>query len=421
MSARPRFKQLFPPLWWQFMLSRHDFLLRIAPNTRYKCKDYDQSHYPPPGYGLPPGSSLHNNKRFIPTHQYALFLFPGKLAHSFLWFSILLPLLIFLPVFDVFFPLPFFSFEIPAYAFCIFSYWLFSYLFYLILYHYLMPPVLSSVWEKWPVPANHLFLSVPHQVSVYEKWDTEQENIYWQPDEINHLYRQTSEFAPDTQSLQEILLNFAVFEFFFKRPNPPVNRVHETRTDANDTLADNPSVVNPPAWQQVPNKAAQAASYEKIIKEKEWYTYLFTPVWMNYGLIIIALLFLVLLPVCSNSPDRTWIPFANLPYNFIPVILLWLLLSFRYMTKIIHSLENMHRKIRKGAFDAHLELVPQPILQALSNIPEPHHIEAGIQHIKRTMGWISSIALIGFLAIVEIFSQAYGSNPAIFTFGTCSA
>ena len=91
------------------------------------------------------------------------------------------------------------------------------------------------------------------------------------------------------------------------------------------------------------------------------------------------------------------------------------------MTKIIHSLENMHRKIRKGAFDAHLELVPQPILQALSNIPEPHHIEAGIQHIKRTMGWISSIALIGFLAIVEIFSQAYGSNPAIFTFGTCSA
>ena len=397
MQKKGTFKWFMPPLWWQFMRSKHNFLLRIAPNSRYKHKEHDQSYYPPPGYGIPPGSLSHNNS-FTPQHSYALFLFPGNILFSFLWYSIILPFFIFIPVYRTQISLPFFDFGISAYAVFICVYWLFSYLFYLLLYHHFMPPVLSSVWEKWPVPANHLFLSVPHHVCVREKWTKEDEDIYWQPDVQNDMRRQTSEFAPDTQSLQEILLNFAVFEFFFERPSSEA------------TTLDN---------------RHKLISYENIIKEKSWYYYLFTPIWLNFLMITVSLLILVLLPVYlpDKSPcDMTakdWIPIANLPYNFIPVIIIWFILSLSYMSKMITSLDHMHKKIRKGFFNAHLEYVPQAILQELSNIPEPEHIDEGMKYIKRILGWISSIALIGFFAILEVLSQAYGNQPITFAIGAC--
>ena len=165
MSAKKKWGSFhFPPspLWWQFIRSRHDFLLKISPSSRYRHGEYDKSYYPPPGYGTPPGAS--KNPGFTPRHQYALFLYPGKLAFYFLLFSLLLPCCIFLPFWETLIQIPFTEYKTSAYAFFISLFWLVSYLFYLFLYHYIMPPVLSGVWEKWPLPANHLFLSVPHHL-----------------------------------------------------------------------------------------------------------------------------------------------------------------------------------------------------------------------------------------------------------------
>lgn len=409
-------RRIFPwrPLWWQFMRSRHDFLLRVSPNSHYKYKEYAQSTYPPPGYGLPPGNrNTSPQKAFQPKHQYALFLFPGKLVQYFLWFSLLLPPFIFLPLLNQTITLPVKDISISAYIVSICTFWLISYLFYLFLYRYFIPPVLSRVWEKWPTPANHLFLSVPHHVCVYEKHSKEDENIYWQPDKQSPLYRQTSESAPDTQNLQEVLLNFAVFDFFFKRP-----QAQPKDQENNDTHA-----ASHPESNLQPVINMLAGNLDKTIKENHWFFYLFTPIWLNYGLIVLSLLILTFWPTVIPSTKYalqcaeaalTWSPGANLPYNFISVILTWLFLSFIYMKKIIGSLEKMHRQIRQGTLDAHLELVPQPILKELTNIPAPQHIDSGIQHIKRTMGVISSVGLVAFLGIIEIFSQAYGSSPDCF-------
>ena len=68
-----KMKKLFlPPMWWQYARSKSDFLLRVGPLSKYQERNMPSSHYPPPGYGTPPGSPVPKNA-FVPSYRYGFF------------------------------------------------------------------------------------------------------------------------------------------------------------------------------------------------------------------------------------------------------------------------------------------------------------------------------------------------------------
>ncbi len=410
MPNKKKWSLFFPPLWWQYMRSNSDFLLCIRPLSKYPKKIYN-SHYSPPGYGIPPGSTQQAHC-FHPKHLYGLFLFPGKIVQWFFLFAAILPFFVFVPfLFSSSSQSP----SLTTYSIYIGAFWLLSYLFYIVLYRVRMSPVLSNAWEKWPTSAYHLFLSVPHHVSIKEKkWDkNEDEYLYWHPDIQGNMFRQTTEFAPNTQSLQEVILDFAIFEFFFQRPDKEEAKEKNEQADKEN------------------DEKARFERHEKAINEKNWYLYLFSPIWLNYILILFFLMVMTYYSIdvsdlaktcvelnCTSaqvSNQNYWRPSTVLPYSFMPVILIWFALSLWYTRSILNGLEQLHKKVRQGAFNTHLDLVPQQILNELANIPSSEQVNAGMQNIKKLISVISGIALIGFLGLLEVLSQAYGSAPTFFS------
>jgi len=395
-----RIRRLFSsPLWWQHMWSDSDFLLRIGALSKYQSKKVPKSTYSPPGYGLPPGR-LEEEELSPPKKQsrYGLFLFPGRISKWFLRISLSLPFLIFSPF--LIHEANKYCYGIYFYVPAIMIYWALSLGIYYWAYYKRMSPVLSKAWEKWPPAAYHLFLSVPHKITLEKQDKNKDEFLYWQPDVHSNMSRQTTVFAKNTQSLQEVILNFSIFEFFFQRPEKKTQSKIEMLKNESDKQQDDQET--------------------DVINGRNWFSYFFTPIWVSYALILFFLFFMTALPVKAldqhSNQAHSWFVLANLPYNFLPVIVIWFVFSLFYIQHIISGLEDLHNKVREGVFDSHLERVPQAILQELANIPKEQHINEGIQYIKRAMGWLSSIALLGFLGLLEVLSQGYGSQAMYFYF-----
>ena len=96
-------------------------------------------------------------------------------------------------------------------------------LFYFFIYRCSIPPVLNNVWPLWPEPSYRLLQSVPHKVTLSSKDEgLQSDSLYWSPREKRSqvpLFRQPQEYAQETPTLQNVLLDFAIFElFFFSKP-----------------------------------------------------------------------------------------------------------------------------------------------------------------------------------------------------------
>ena len=391
------FRFLYRLNWWQFLFSRSDFLLSVRPKPWgiFRKNSQNSRYFPPPGYGIPPGhKGLLGSGFYTPKNEYGVYLYPAKLQILFFLFSVFLPLSLFLPLLR--------EGQSGSYWGMMFVYWLLSFSMYYFLFNKLMPVSLDNVWKKWPIPAYELFLSVPHTVHVsrsdrYTKekkvYKKVRRHIFWNPDVQRPMYRQSTEHSPDMQSLQELILNLALFEFLFHKKKP-----------TNDFSKDNV---------QQKNSITRAM---ETLREERWFIYLFAPVWINFFLISVSLSAFVMLKtvICAESGD--WHVVANFPYNFLFSIFTWVLLTAFYVVKILSSLKQLSKKIREGYFNAQLQLIPQQILNELSYIPSHEEIETGMLHLRKIFGWISSVALIGFLAVLEVLSQAYGSSIVFFTF-----
>jgi len=383
-------------LWWQFLFSKSDFLLTIRPKAwqLHGTKHLRSLSFPPPGYGVPLGYKTNN---YQPKKEYALFLLPGALQLWFLAFTISLPIFLFLPLIR-----NKTGEDWSSYLGMIFIYLLVSLAIYYILYKKIISPSLTSVWEKWPIPAYELFLSVPHSVHISrcdnpdKKYKPIKKHVFWRPDVKSAMYRQSTEHSPDMQTLQELILNLAIFEFLF-------HKQEKQSSTKNDKLLEKDTI-----------------STMKTIREQNWYLYLFAPVWINFLLISLSLLMFVSLTtnVQPTYPNQThsWSIIANFPYNFLFAIFTWFILTAFYFAKVLNSLSVLSKKVQKGYFNAHLELIPQQILNELSYIPSHGEIETAMLHLRKMLGWISSVALIGLMAVLEVLSQAYGDSTVIFNF-----
>lgn len=388
------------PYRWQYLTSKSNFLLAIRPKPWqfFKNKSVPSVHFPPPGYGIPSGyENLVPPTSYHPQREYALYLLPGKLSLLFIVFALILPWFIFSPLKG--------DEGGDMYLMMVCIYIAASFALYYFLFVKIMPESLSNVWKKWPIPAYELFLSVPHSIYIsrsdrYDKDKTKKgiaqykkikQSIFWRPDVKSPMWRQSTEYSPNMQTLQELVLNLALFELLFhKKTNDDKN--NEQEFNQND-----------------------AFSSLKTLHEMRWYLYLFAPIWVNLFLILSSLVFFISIKatLCDASE---WHLIANFPYNFISVISLWYIFTVLYSIYILNYLNELSEKLRKGIFRDKLHLIPPQILDELSYIPSHREVEAAMHHLRRALAWISSVVFVALMSILEVLSQAFGNQSAIFNF-----
>jgi hypothetical protein len=446
----------------QYTFPKTTFLLCVRPkNTLFKELFLKKTqpiakNFPPPGYGIPPGYDDFVKKyNYKPSKEYGLYLCPGRINAAFYFLTWLLAGLIFTP----------FLYEFGySYVALIITYYLLGYSLYKFLFTKMMPTSLTQVWEKWPIPAYELFLSVPHSVSVswhdrltrikktscknneHDKdalptnYQKPQKYIFWNPDTKTPMWRQSTESSPNMHTLQELILNLAVFEFLFHR-----NNHQSVSQDLSETS-------NPKPLERVTPKV-------ESIREYHWYFFLFSPILINLLLILLSIfLFSALkgeeaiqcssikpsseiqkqihttcitknyqyssqcssIELCSELQRKAYETciekgyqfssgfrlLLHFPYNIVIAVLTWFLFTLFYVSWILESLTDLSKKIRQDYFNAHLELIPQQILNQLSYIPTQQQIDSGIAYVKTILNWSSSIVFLGLMAVLEIFSQS---------------
>ena len=386
----------YRPYGWEYLRSNSIFLLAVRPKPWqiFRKKSSSSSHFPPPGYGIPPGhENLVSADNYHPSREYALYLLPGRLIFWFLLFGLVLPWFIFGPL----------KGSNVSYLLMILIYMFFSVIIYYVLFIKLIPPSLANVWKKWPIPAYGLFLSVPHSVSIsrcdqytvdekekgLEQYKKIDQYIFWRPDVKSPLWRQSTEYLPDMQKLQELVLSLALFELLFHK---------KIKSKRNKKI-----------------KQDDEFSSLKTLHEMRWYSYLFAPIWINLFLISLSLLFFVSLKVYIYKPESFHL-IANFPYNFIFAVSSWYIFTVFYSVYILNYLKSLSENLRKGAFKDKLHLIPAQILDELSYIPSHREVEAAMHHLRKTLGWISSVVFIALMSILEVLSQAFGNSHIIFNF-----
>jgi len=410
--------------------------------------------FPPPGYGIPPGyEDCIKEYNYKPNKEYGLYLFPGRINAAFYFLTLLLSGLLFTP----------FLYESgSSYTVLIVTYCLLGYIIYKFLFTRMMPVSLTQVWEKWPIPAYELFLSVPH--SVYISWHDRltyikktpckndecdkdvlptnyqkpQKYIFWNPDTKTPMWRQSTESSPNMHTLQELILNLAVFEFLFHRND------HQSASQPSNETSQQKQFITPKV---------------ESIREYHWYFFLFSPILINLLLILLSIFFFSALKgeeaiQCSSlepsskiqeKMNKTCIEknyqyssqcyslkssydgkikayndcnekgyqfssgfrlLLHFPYNIVIAVLTWFLFTLFYVSWILATLTDLSKKIRHDYFNAHLDLIPQQILNQLSYIPTQQQIDSSIAYVKTILNWSSSIVFIGLMAVLEIFSQS---------------
>jgi len=234
-----------------FFFSKNDFILKVGPLDNWYTRifrfimrtEVERNYFPPPGYGIPP-KFLNSQNPYV---EYGLFLWPGKLTREFFYFILLVNSIALLPYLSPWLRNYSIGYSIGL---VILVSLIVSLLFRAVFM--LIPPVLSQVWQKWPESQYDKFLTVPHKVNLkYSDKNRKHEGIYWRPDKATPMRHQSSTYASGMNTLQEVMLHLAIFDFFFSKK--------EVSDEEN--------------------------SYQSI-RIKNWIIYLLSPVWISYGLLL---------------------------------------------------------------------------------------------------------------------------------------
>ena len=237
-----------------------------------------------------------------------------------------------------------------------------------------IPPVLFKTWSKWPESQYGLFLNVPHKVDLTLQDYNKKRNKYWDPDTATPASQQALHYAQDRHSLQEVILNLALFDFLFRKKS------------------------------EIVKEGAKNSLYSSV-KMDNWLRYFLSPVWISYGLLLLMLFgFLFILPKDINECSD-WGMLFNYPNNFSLAVIIWFLISYAFIQGRIKHLEVLYTRIHKGYYHSHLELVPQQILNDISQIPSQEQLSEAIEKMQTLLNYILIGALPSFLLLLEIFSN----------------
>lgn len=99
------------------------------------------------------------------------------------------------------------------------------------------------------------------------------------------------------------------------------------------------------------------------------------------------------------------------PYNFAWAGFFWFGLSSWFIMRRINLLKKQKKAVLSGYYETHLELVPQQILNTITQIPDKKQIRDGLEKIQKILHTIQTAGLVTLLMLIEIFSSPY-SQPA---------
>jgi len=448
-------KWAYARLWLvPYLKADDDFILRVAPLHNRKSPAW-RDYYPPPRYGIPPNHRLGLSAKTQYT-KYGLFLWPGKVARQFLFSSLLIFLfvpLIFLVhinpekyfcgavlsatliiamIFLLWFIIVYLNISRLAYfwqkygiiicfAYIILiivvaslidvtylsgSLYYLSFLFTVILVSWLIfvflywraPAVLSNIWASWPKAQYERFSNVAHKSDLsFDDILKKDEEPYWQPDKPRPMKHQRTVYGKGTRSLQEVLLHLAVFDFLFES-----NHNKKARKYPNNTSIENNEK------ELGSKKESNNDQYERYINSNTWLLYFFSPVWISF--LVLMVVFCIYAMMQPHSLDNSYSLIVQFPYGFIIPLGIWGVVSLIFVARQRQFLINLHHNIKDNYFDTHLELVPQQILNELTRIPSEMHIKSGIEEMDKVQGVVQTVALLMFLAMMEIFASGYGSE-----------
>lgn len=372
MNLRKIFHQHRP-----FFLSQTNFILRVAPLRRHQKGK--KTYFPPPGYGVPASKktqfehSPQQLAKITKVAEYGFYLTPSKLARDYFFISLLLALIIFSPLVSVHLgeddPNPVWW---MYYGIAIVSYLIIIGVFYFVIYRYFMPPVLTNIWPLWPEPSYRLLQSVPHKVKLADNDQAlESDSLYWSPKPQRSLFRQPQEYAKETPTLQNVLLDFAIFELFFFSKPKLLNFNHYGVSD----------------------EAKSTTSRNELI----WFYWL-SPVFVNYFML------LLMLPIAwftlTNIPAECF--FIEPKQSLSLALITWAIVTYWFIkARLLGRLERLKEKVEQEYFVCHLDLVPQQILKHIEGIPEAKHIKNYIADIENLLNWMLGFSAVIYIGIID--------------------
>lgn len=268
-----------------------------------------------------------------------------------------------------------------------------SYLLLRTLFHH-SPPLLNNIWKKWPESEYKLFLNVPHYVRLTWKDQLiDRSHIihdnhlarYWRRDMNTTYFQQTTYYARNQKTLQEVLLHLALFDFLFHSKEK--------------------------------SQENKKSSHYSALKFKNW-LYIFSPIWLNLLILFLSLTLMALIMGNDNNQASITVPLYNLcsftcldatsdhsisplisfPFNFIWATLIWGGISLYHLSRWMFDLDRISNNVHSGYFNKHLELVPQQILGAITEIPDPEQIHEAITTLKQT----TNIALVTLITLILV-------------------
>ena len=397
-AAQQNYKELHE--WNKKNPKRHgsssDFILKIAPLNEKKHDAY-RNYFPPPHYGIPPGKSGELTEDHSKDHaKYGLFLWPDRLYVNIRNYFVLL----------LFTLLPFICLAIE----CGWQYLLVAVVLLVValsikniftLYARKSPPVLSNIWALWTESQYNRFLNVPHLSELASK-DEEKgkeyfpDQTYWKPDDSGPLSYQPSYYAKGKKTLQEVMLQLALFNYLFSSDNDTKRKDKAPLTEKITTDEKNNAVSTCKADKQV-NQDSNSLRLEG------WF-YLLTPAIISYVLLFIAFF----ISTAFYPPSVKSIPtLFRLPFFYVPLVLFWSYLTFKMILRQMRFLEKLQKEVREGYYDAHLDLIPQQLLTVISHIPNDKQIRKGMNEVAAMLRWVQAGALATFLIVLEIFASGF--------------
>jgi len=235
------------------------------------------------------------------------------------------------------------------------------------------PPILNKVWALWPESQYTRFLTVPHLSEITRKDKNKPQQQYWKPDKSSPLSHQPAYYAKGKNTLQEVMLHLSVFNFLFYEKNQIV-------------------------------KDSRAS---KALKKQGWF-YLLSPAVIGYILLFLAFFMSALLYPSSFQDELKQIPvLLRLPYFYVCLALIWSVLTFNIIMRHLRFLERLQKRVQEGFYDVHLDLIPQQILNVISDIPDDKLISKGMDEIENILRLVQAGALVTFLMVLEIFASGF--------------
>ena len=404
--------------------SKTDFILQISPRKKCRFKNTIRKvigknrrkkkvpHYPPPGYGIPPEKlrtfkKLHNLEKKDLPDKYHMILIPGGLDMWFFGMTMILSAIAIFPLVSLLSPAPDVWLSKPLlFTLMVVGIIVISLAFYKGLYAHMGRSVLSDIWAIWPEPCNHMLCSVPHLVKLspsdhHTKTSPKLPPIYWNPKPQTPLFRQPRQYAPKIPTLQGVLLNFAIFDFFF-------------------------------------HKKPKLSDHSNVLNVRRWAIYWMAPVWMSYLFLIICMVvyfwvsktnaddlsqYLTSFNFPSQTPNgllsdligKVIIGVKNQSFpesankfllkggSFVIALIFWMISTAIFIHLHLAKMTALKDKVASGYFKSYENLVPQQILRRLTEIPEEQQIVHIIDQQRVFFHFLLFGAFVNFLLILDAF------------------